>query len=470
MIGRTIQEVFVTGSNPLHEDACRRGLAGEHAIYEMSLGLATGTRHLQVSVTPLRVGGDEVTGLLLVGRDVTTVKRAELELRERDDRLQEIERVESLGRLAGGVAHDFNNLLTIINGYCELMLDGTTLSEGDARKVKEIAKAGERAAGLTGQLLAFGRRQVLQPRIIDLNDTVRETTTMLGRLIGEDVSLETRLDPELGKVQADPGQIGQVIMNLAVNARDAMPAGGRLLIETANCEVSPEYARWHTELHLGPYVQLTISDTGSGMDKTTQARAFEPFFTTKEKGKGTGLGLSTVYGIVRQSGGDILLYSEPGRGTSLKIFLPRVASPTDAVAPVVAPVTDSFRGQETILVAEDEAVIRQLARQVLETNGYTVIEAEDGLAALRIFQQSKCPIDLLLTDVVMPHLGGTELVRHLRDTGSRIKVLYMSGYTGMFFEELGKSDPGSGFLQKPFQPAALLKMVRQLLSSSTVPA
>ncbi len=465
MKGRTLQEVFGIGSSPLHEDACRRALGGEHTIYELTLVLATGTRHLQVSLSPLRGSAGEVTGLVLVGRDVTTVKRAELELRQRDERLQEVQRVESLGRLAGGVAHDFNNLLTIINGYCELMLSGETFKPDDTRKLQEIAKAGDRAAALTGQLLAFGRRQVLQPKVIDLNDSVQEMTTMLRRLIGEDIALSTRLDPALGKVQADPGQIGQVIMNLAVNARDAMPSGGRLFVETANTEVSEEYARWHNELRAGPYIQLTVSDTGTGMDRDTQARAFEPFFTTKEKGKGTGLGLSTVYGIIRQSGGEILLYSEPGRGTTFKVFLPRVSAPGDSPA-AASPETHELRGRETVLVAEDEAVIRMLARQVLEGHGYTVLEAADGVQALNLVARYPGTIDLLVTDVVMPHLGGTELVRQLRESGKTMKVLYMSGYTGMYFDELGKSDPGSSFLQKPFQPAALLRLARQLLGAS----
>jgi len=463
MVGRTTRAVFGINEAPIHEEACRRALGGENRIYEMSLVMPTGTRHLQVSVSPLRNSAGRVTGLVLVGRDITTVKRAEMELHQRDERLQEMERVESLGRLAGGVAHDFNNLLTIINGYCELLLENTSLTPDDTRKIQEIAKAGGRAAALTGQLLAFGRRQVLQPRVIDLNETVQEMTTMLRRLIGEDIVLTTKLDDSLGKVQADPGQLGQVIMNLAVNARDAMPAGGRLFVETANIDVSEEYARWHTELHPGPYIQLTVSDTGSGMDRATQARVFEPFFTTKEKGKGTGLGLSTAYGIVRQSGGEILLYSEPGRGTTFKIFLPRVPSAAADAAPASLPVSTDLRGHETILVAEDEAVIRMLARQVLESQGYTVLEAEDGLQALALIQKHADTIDLLVTDVVMPRLGGTELVRHLRDLGMETKVLYMSGYTGMLFEELGKSDPGSRFLQKPFQPAMLLHLARELL-------
>jgi CheY-like chemotaxis protein len=251
-------------------------------------------------------------------------------------------------------------------------------------------------------------------------------------------------------------------MNLAVNARDAMPAGGRVIIETVNVEITEDYAKWHTELHPGGYVQLTVTDTGSGMDKATVAKIFEPFFTTKEKGKGSGLGLSIVHGIVRQSGGDVLVYSEPGRGTTFKVFLPRAAGTGEPVAAdPVSPV--DVRGHETILVAEDEAVIRMLTRQVLEQYGYTVLEAADGQQALALVRQYPGTIDLLVTDVVMPNLSGTELVRQLRDLGHTLKVLYMSGYTGMYFEELGKSDPGSGFLQKPFQPMALLRLARQLL-------
>ena len=464
-MGRTVPELFGGTATAAHVNECRLALAGAHRIYMLDAVLAGGTRHLRVSLSPLRGVTGEVAGLVMVGQDVTQARQAEQDLKQRDERLQEVQRVESLGRLAGGVAHDFNNLLTIINGYCDLLLGGGTLGAEEAQRIGEIAKAGERAATLTGQLLAFGRRQVLQPRIMNLNETVGEMSAMLQRLIGEDVQLTTRLAPGLGRVRADPGRIGQVIMNLAVNARDAMPNGGKLIMETSDVELHAEYTRWHDGLQPGSYVQLAVSDNGIGMDRATQARVFEPFFTTKPLGKGTGLGLSTVYGIVRQSEGEILLYSEPGRGTTFKVYLPRVNDPLEVRAPVAGPVQEALRGTETILVAEDETVIRILARQVFESHGYTVLEAADGHQALTVVHSSPGPIHLLLTDVVMPHLSGPELVRQLGDLGHTMKVLFMSGYTDTYLEELGRTVPGSGFIQKPVRPEALLREVRRLLDT-----
>jgi CheY-like chemotaxis protein len=331
--------------------------------------------------------------------------------------------------------------------------------------VEEISRAGKRAADLTRQLLAFSRKQILQPRVISLNSVIADLEKMLCRLIGEDVEMMTRFDPDLGLVKADPGQIEQVIMNLVVNARDAMPEGGMLMIETANAEIDDAYARRHVGVVPGQYALMAISDTGTGMSEETQSRIFEPFFTTKEQGQGTGLGLSTVYGIVKQSGGNIWVYSEEGKGTTFKVYLPR-ADEEEVDEQVEASHTEAPRGSETILIVEDEELVRRLALDALEEIGYTILEAKDGLEALRICEQHTEPIHLMLTDIVMPQMSGRDLARRVAALRPEIKTLYMSGYTGTAIVNQNLLDTEKAFIQKPFTPRSLAQKVRETLDAS----
>lgn len=383
--------------------------------------------------------------------------------RQLEKQLRQAQKMEAVGQLAGGVAHDFNNLLTTILGYTELAASRMGEDPGGFDELEEVRKAGERAAGLTRQLLAFSRNQVLEPRVLDLNVIVGNLEKMLRRLIGEDVDVVTTLHPSLGRVRADAGEIEQVIMNLAVNARDAMTEGGRITIETANVELDEAYElEKHATVPPGRYVMLVVSDTGIGMDAETQSHIFEPFFTTKAKDKGTGLGLSTVYGIVKQSGGWIWVYSEPGRGTTVKIYLPEVDEAPEAVPRrVEAPPAG---GSETVLLAEDEAPVRKLARKLLENLGYTVLEAPGGEDALSIARSHGGPIHLVLTDVVMPEMGGADLASRVQQLRPEARVLYMSGYTDDAIIRHKVLEPGTHFLQKPFTPASLARKVREALS------
>jgi PAS domain S-box-containing protein len=381
-----------------------------------------------------------------------------------EDQLRQAQKMEAIGRLAGGIAHDFNNLLTIINGYGQLALSRAEPQNSVRPALEEILKAGERAASLTRQLLAFGRRQVLVPQPLDLNAIVRNMDNMLRRLIGEDVDLACILIDSLATIKADPGQIEQVIMNLAINARDAMPRGGKLTIETANANLDQAYTRSHAEVQPGPYVMLAVSDTGTGMDAETQAHIFEPFFTTKEKGKGTGLGLSTVFGIVRQSGGNIWVYSEPGHGSTFKVYLPCVEE-TPGARRRVARDTRSLAGTETILVVEDEEAVRSLVREILQANGYQILEASSGEEALAVLKQNTKPIQLLLTDVIMPTMSGKELAESLKSLHREMRVLYMSGYTDNAIIHHGVLDSGTAFIQKPFTPDSLLRKVREVMNA-----
>ncbi len=374
------------------------------------------------------------------------------------EQLRLSQKLEAVGRLAGGIAHDFNNLLTVIMGSADLLL--RRLDGDDRELVDEIGHAAERAAALTHQLLAFSRRQVLEPQVLDLNAAVSETTRMLGRLIGEHIELVARLDPALGSVRVDPSQLEQVIMNLTLNARDAMPAGGRLTIETANVDLDEPSAAPQFVIQPGRYVVLAVTDTGCGMDAETRARLFEPFFTTKEPGKGTGLGLATVYGVVKQSGGYIAAESEPGRGSAFRIYLPRVEGRTTE-APLGLVPSCSFDGSETILLAEDDDAVRRLVRRALEERGYTVLEAPDGRAALEIGERHGGPLDLLITDVVMPAMGGNEVAVQLTIRYPGLRVLYTSGYSGDYFQ---RGNPGvSPLLKKPFTLDSLVEKVRQVL-------
>ena len=410
-------------------------------------------------ITPVRDESGGLINYVSVQRDVTR----ELQLEEQYHQAQ---KMEAIGRLSGGVAHDFNNLLVVINGYSELLLERHLDAASPLRKyVEEMKKAGERASTLTHQLLAFSRQQVLQPEILALNEVVGNMEQMLRRLIGEDIDLITKLEPEPGRVKADAGQIGQIILNLAVNARDAMPGGGKLTIETANVELDERYTHQHFGVEPGAYVMLAVSDTGSGMDAATQVRIFEPFFTTKERDKGTGLGLATIYGIVKQGGGDIWVYSEVGWGTTFKIYLPRINETDPALEAQPSLAVDMPAGTETVLLVEDEEAVRGLARQVLEMNGYTVLEAGHGGEALLLSEQHQAPIHLLVTDVIMPHMNGRELAERLAGLRPEMKVLYISGYTDQAIAHHGVLEPGLFFLQKPFSPFALARKVREVLDT-----
>jgi PAS domain S-box-containing protein len=404
-------------------------------------------------ISPLNLGGKR--HWVCVQEDATGRKRLEEQFRQ-------AQKMEAVGRLAGGVAHDFNNLLTVISGYCQILLGAARPGDAAWEPLQQIQAAGERAASLTRQLLAFSRKQLLQPRVLDLNAVLADMEKLLRRLIGEDVDLITIPRPELHSVTIDPGQLEQVVMNLAVNARDAMPRGGKLILETANVELDETYARQHPELRPGAYVMLAVSDTGHGMDEATRAHIFEPFFTTKEPGKGTGLGLATVYGIVKQSGGFIYGYSEPGHGSTFKIYLPRCGgSPPPAAAP--GPPARLPRGWETVLLAEDQEDVRRLARRVLEMHGYAVLEARNGEEALQVAGGYGGEIRLLVTDVVMPRMSGRHLADRLAAGRPHVRVLYLSGYTEDAIVHHGVLDPAMAFLQKPFTPEALARKVREVL-------
>jgi two-component system cell cycle sensor histidine kinase/response regulator CckA len=408
------------------------------------------------SISPVRDAAGRIVNYVAVKRDVTDETRLALQLAQS-------QRVEAVGRLAGGVAHDFNNLLGIIMGYGGIVRRQLPREDPLRGKVEEMVKAAERAADLTRQLLAFSRQQILQPKILDLNSVVSEMETMLHRLIGEDVVLATQLEPQLGCVKADPGQIGQVIMNLAVNARDAMPEGGRITIETRSVELDADYAATHPPLRPGAYVMLSVTDTGSGMDAATQALIFEPFFTTKEVGKGTGLGLATVYGIVKQSGGDVWVYSEVGVGTTFKVYLPRV----DEAVPLARAQGPSrpLGGSETVLLVEDEAALRELLREVLEANGYSTLVARDGAEALQIVDAHGGPIQIAVTDVILPDMTGPQVVEIVAQARPEMKVLYISGYSDESVVRHGLIGPGRAFLSKPFGPEALLQKLRSCLDA-----
>jgi PAS domain S-box-containing protein len=407
--------------------------------------------------------------VLGIARDVTERLRAEEERRSLEDQLRQAQKMEAVGRLAGGIAHDFNNLLTAIGGYGQLALASISGDEPRVRRqLEELLRAADRAATLTRQLLAFSRRQLLQPRVLDLNAVVRSVESMLARLIDADVQLVTALDPELGRTQADPSQLEQVVVNLAVNARDAMPHGGRLLIETANADLDDEFVSRHAGSRPGSYVSLTIADTGEGMDPETIAHVFEPFFTTKGPGAGTGLGLSTVYGIVKQSHGYVAVDSEPGRGTVVTVYFPRVPAIADPDAGVhPRPVESAARGgSETVLVVEDEEIVRALVREMLESLGYGVLQARDGEEALAVLARPEVTIDLVITDLVMPRMSGRELARRVTELAPETAVLLVSGYAGDTATADGPLEPGTAFLEKPFTAPELAEKVRRLLDAS----
>jgi len=410
----------------------------------------------------LRDENGKITGVRSTIQDITDRKRAEEEKAVLQEQLRQSQKIEAIGRLAGGIAHDFNNLLTVIKGYSQLSLIELKEDVPLRGNIEEIKKASEKAADLTRQLLAFSRRQILETRVLDLNTVLRDMDKMLHRLIGEDIELITLLADDLGRVKTDPGWVEQIIMNLAVNARDAMPSVGKLTIETANVELDGAYALNHIAVTPGRYVMLSVSDTGVGMTPEVRQQVFEPFFTTKEKGKGTGLGLSTVYGIVKQSGGNIWVYSEPGKGTTFKIYLPRVDEPLVELKGEVTK-EELPRGDETILVVEDEEDLLKLAERILSRQGYTVLQTSSTSKAVEICKERTQPIHLILTDVVMPQMSGRELVEQCRKIREDFKILYMSGYTDNTIVHHGVLAEGLNYIQKPFTVDGLARKVREVL-------
>ncbi len=413
---------------------------------------------VEYTASALRDDSGAIAGVVVTFRDVTEIKQLEAQF------LQS-QKLEAVGELAGGVAHDFNNNLSAILGFSDLALDRLGPDDPLHRYITQVKKAGEQSAALTRQLLAFSRKQLLQPKVLDLNALITNDTTILQRLIGEGIDLRTQLTPELGRIKADPGQVEQVLMNLVVNARDAMPQGGTLTIETGNVEIDEAQARVRSPMLAGPYVRLAVADTGCGMDAATQARIFEPFFTTKETGKGTGLGLSTVYGIIKQSGGYIWVDSTPSQGTTFQIYLPQVDTPLEAVATREVSIPQRC-DSATILLVEDEEMVRVVARDTLHAQGYTVLEAMNGGAALLISERHQGAIDLLLTDVVMPYMSGSELAQRLTAQRPEMRVLYMSGYTDETLAPHGVLEPGIVFLAKPFTPDGLLRKVSETLEAA----
>ncbi len=457
MTGKTLFEYFRT-SDPNFEPiaAHRKALLGESVTYEIEWEQRVFESHVQ----PLRSNEGDLLGAIGVALDITDRKHLA-------DQLRQSQKMQAVGELAGGVAHDFNNLLMVMKGHAEMLIDSLPAKSSERQNVEQIQQAAERAAALTRQLLAFSRMQVLQPRVLDLNDVVAGMIQMVSRVIGENIELAFLPGAKLGSVKADPGQIEQVVLNLVVNARDAMPDGGRLTIETSNIDLDRSYAAKHAVVEPGPYVMLTVTDTGCGIDAETQARIFEPFFTTKGPGKGTGLGLATVYGVVKQSGGYIWVYSEVAHGTTFKVYLPRVAALAEKTV-AEKPAAKPSAGTETILFVEDEESVRELVGEYLRARGYNVLESPDGVKALAIAEDYREPIQLLITDVVMPKLSGRELATRLAASRPDLKVLYISGYTDDSVFRHGVLEGGMSFLQKPFNLKAMAQKVREVLDG--VPA
>jgi signal transduction histidine kinase/ActR/RegA family two-component response regulator len=432
--------------------AHRAALAGESAAFDITWK----DRRFDAHVQPLRDAEGFNQGAIGVALDVTDRERL-------TDQLRQAQKMQAIGELAGGVAHDFNNLLMVVKGHAQLLIDRIPETSPLRGSVQQVEKAADRAAALTRQLLAFSRKQVLQPRVLDMNDVVAGMIKMFSRVIGENIEMAFLPGGNLARVKADPAQIEQVLLNLVVNARDAMPDGGRLTIETSNVVLDRGYAATHTSVEPGSYVMLCVTDTGCGMDETTKSRIFEPFFTTKGPGKGTGLGLATVYGVVKQSGGYIYVYSEVGHGTTFKIYLPQILAEPDKTSSEPRPRSQS-RGSETVLFVEDEQSVRDLVREFLVSTGYCVLEASDGDQALKVAGNHPGPIHLLITDVVMPHLSGPELVAKISSQRPETRVLYISGYTDDTVFRHGVLEGGVAYLQKPFNLAALAQKIREVLS------
>ena len=466
LLGLTFREITHPDDLARDEQLVAQLLRGElsrYAVEKRYLRKDGGVVWANLTLSLLRSASGDPVHFVAVVEDITGQKRAEDERRNLERQLLQAQKMESVGRLAGGVAHDFNNHLTVINGYCAMLLDEMGPADPLREPVDEILLAGQRAAALTRQLLAFSRKQVAEPRVISLNDVVAEARKMLSRLIGDDVEIITHLDAGLGSVVADSSQMNQVLMNLAINARDAMPDGGRIIMETMNTDLDAGYAAQHAGVEAGPYVLLSITDTGAGMTQEVVQHIFEPFFTTKDVGAGTGLGLSTVYGIVKQAGGWIWVYSEPGKGSTFKVYLPRAGG---APEPLPAPVSaaETLRGTETVLVVEDQPEVRKLTLAMLESQGYRLLEAASGSEALSLCERYPEPIHLLITDVVMPGMTGRELAMRLLALRPSLKTLYTSGYTANTIAHEGVLDPGVAYLPKPFSPAQLAAKVREVLS------
>jgi two-component system, cell cycle sensor histidine kinase and response regulator CckA len=456
VIGQYDRELFTLDTTGAILENDRLVLAeGTQNTREETITAAGATRTYLTTKAPLRDAKGSVIGLIGLSRDITEFKGLEEQLRQ-------AQKMEAVGRLAGGVAHDFNNLLTVINGCSEMILNELAVPHPNRGLVTEIRKAGERAANLTRQLLAFSRKQVLQPRVVSLTSLLADLCKLLQPLIGEDVELTVVGDPQLWPAKVDPGQFEHAIVNLAVNARDAMPQGGRLTIHTHNAELDETYAASHPEVRPGRYVRVSVSDSGHGMDAATRSRIFEPFFTTKEPGRGTGLGLAMVYGFVKQSEGHIEVYSDPGLGTTFNVYLPRAEESVRAERPPIEP-ANVPEGHETVLLVEDEDAVRSLARLILRSCGYTVLEAQDGGEALLVAERHQARIHLLLTDLVMPRMSGRELADLMLDARPEVRVLFMSGYTDEAVLRHGVLEANVAFLQKPFSPAILARKVREVL-------
>jgi len=439
------------------EAAVARNRRGEASIYETQRNRKDGSLvNVLTSTAAILDSEGRVVATMAIIVDMTEQKQLEEQLRQ-------AVKMEGIGRLAGGIAHDFNNLLTVIAGRIYLLMSELPAGHAMRRDLQLIEQTGERAAALTRQLLAFSRKQILAPVVLDLNEVVTSMKQLLERVLGEDIDLIIDLDPSLDRVLADQGQLEQVILNLAVNARDAMPDGGQLVLESSNVEVDDTYVRQHVELPPGPYVALAVTDTGIGMNAETLARIFEPFFTTKEVGRGTGLGLATAYGIVKQSNGHITVYSEPGDGTTFRVYLPKAQG---NVAATVAVEISTPSGTETVLLVEDDLDLRTLAHEILQQQGYIVLESEDAADAIRIADEYTGSIHLVITDVVMPKMNGRALARAIQEHRPDAKVLYMSGYTDDAIVRQGVLEPGTPFLQKPFTPGTLARKIRQVLDQA----